>query len=72
MPLLPEDGAVFEGHIESIEGKIRASYSVKLDKLYEVQIGEPVYGIFDMEEDARKWLHSEANKRGFKTLAIRK
>jgi hypothetical protein len=65
MPLLlAKDGAKFYGTIISINGQIRASYSVILDVGADTRIQNDVK-MFPTEEQASAWLHSEAAIRGF-------
>ena len=71
MPFLlaDDDGAIFTGRIERIDGQIRASYLVVLEIGPETQIQRDVR-MFEREELAIGWLHKEADLRHFKKFEL--
>ena len=70
--LLPEDGATFRAHIDTIEEGARilfqATYRVQLDFKSHVDVETPDIETFDTREQARTWIHQTAAARGFKTI----
>ena len=67
--LLAEDGAIFTGLIEKIEGQARASFRVALDVGSETQLQHDLR-MFPNELEAKAWIDHEAHIRGFKSYPL--
>jgi hypothetical protein len=74
--LLPQDGATFHGHIQTVEEagrkRFRASCYAQLDMKSHVDTESPDIEMFNTEEDARSWIHSKAASRGFSKIQMAK
>jgi hypothetical protein len=68
-PLRPEDGALFIGIIENIEGAWRASFRIELDAAKKIIIEPGIMRMFEQKADAQAWLQRQASSRGFKSYA---
>jgi hypothetical protein len=69
-PLRPEDGARFIAAIAYLEDSYRASFYLRLDNPGEVLTQTGDKRLFATEDEARRWLHAQAEARGFSSIEI--
>ena len=65
-----EDGALFIGTIEPFMEGWRASFRLRRPTDVFTEQGEAE--VFSSEIQATKWLHTEANARGFSSIELRR
>jgi hypothetical protein len=68
-PLMADEGAIFEGRIDQVEGKFQANIYLQLDS-GESTFTESYIRVFDTRDDALTWFDAEARLRGFRRYKL--